>query len=614
MFQNITDKLGKFFAWVLICLVAFSFIIWGIGDVFKSSGGDYAAMVGNKKISIQEFREATQKQAAQLRNILKDNQISEEMTKELENATLNGLIREKLLASELEDQNILIGDSQVAKIIYSEPSFKDDAGNFQPSAFRDFLNRIGKSETDYMRAVKFEMAANALLPSIVGIDLVPSALIKSIYMYNNEQRVISYIVVSSENIKAIPAATDAELGQFYEKNRNLFSVPEQRDVTYLEISKDTVKPGVITEEQVRAEYEKQKKSYVKQEIRTFEQLFFDNEEEAKKISEKLKAEKDFKKFERNGQYTVLEKVKKSDLPPELANSGFSLGNNQISQPFKSSLGWHILKVIDVKEVDFPSYEALKTEIRNDLKEKNDSEYLYNTGTKIEDELAAGTTFEEISKQFNIPLKRVSGIVKGKNPGSGIESADEFISATFATELNSDSGIRTTKDNKGFVLRVDSLKPLRIRAIDEVRGLVEQAWKEEKRDEMTKKIAEGIKEEAKDRSNFEQTAKKEGFNTKNTPSIKRDQAVSGLPRAFVEAMFANGKEGIVGPFPDNSGNYIVGVVEKVIKPEFDKADKDSLQVIKQNLEKEYREDLYEQYFNYLKSKYSVRLGNVVESTP
>src|SRR5204863_820461 len=138
-------------------------------------------------------------------------------------------------------------------------------GKFQPALFSQFLSHMGKSEEEYISFLKFQLASNILLSTIGEINFVPDAMAKSLYSHEHEQRVISYISVPKGSVASIPAASDADLNSFYEKNRDMFSVPEHRDISYLEISSNTVKPSAITEEQMKGEYENQKKAYGKQE-------------------------------------------------------------------------------------------------------------------------------------------------------------------------------------------------------------------------------------------------------------------------------------------------------------------------------------------------------------
>ena len=39
-------------------------------------------------------------------------------------------------------------------------------------------------------------------------------------------------------------------------------------------------------------------------------------------------------------------------------------------PVKTEFGWHIIKVNDVKEVPFPTYDSVKDQIREGLELKN----------------------------------------------------------------------------------------------------------------------------------------------------------------------------------------------------------------------------------------------------
>jgi len=44
-------------------------------------------------------------------------------------------------------------------------------------------------------------------------------------------------------------------------------------------------------------------------------------------------------------------------------------------PVKTEFGWHIIKVNDVKEVPFPSYDSVKDQIREGLELKKQQNFL-----------------------------------------------------------------------------------------------------------------------------------------------------------------------------------------------------------------------------------------------
>src|SRR5437899_9651893 len=53
-----SNWLGRAVMGVVLGLIAISFAIWGIGDIFRGFGRSTVAKVGNTEISVEQFRQA----------------------------------------------------------------------------------------------------------------------------------------------------------------------------------------------------------------------------------------------------------------------------------------------------------------------------------------------------------------------------------------------------------------------------------------------------------------------------------------------------------------------------------------------------------------------------
>lgn len=124
-------------------------------------------------------------------------------------------------------------------------------------------------------------------------------------------------------------------------------------------------------------------------------ILVDTEEKAKEIKKKLDKGSKFETLvtecskcegsKSNGG--ELGYVLKGQLVPEFESKAFSMKKDEISDPVKTQFGWHIIRVLDFRDVKIPSREEADSNIRSQLSREAMESY-----------------FAKLSDQANIQLK------------------------------------------------------------------------------------------------------------------------------------------------------------------------------------------------------------------
>src|SRR5262245_3498085 len=104
MFTSLRKSGQKFFTRLILFLLAAMFVLWGIGDVFRTMGGGpgYVAKVGNTEISLREF------------NYSKRPGMNPMMV-------LNNLVLKTLVRKEATDMGLVVSDRDVIEYIRKIP-------------------------------------------------------------------------------------------------------------------------------------------------------------------------------------------------------------------------------------------------------------------------------------------------------------------------------------------------------------------------------------------------------------------------------------------------------------------------------------------------------------
>ncbi len=129
----------------------------------------------------------------------------------------------------------------------------------------------------------------------------------------------------------------------------------------------------VTDDEVKEIFEQNKESFATPEQVRASHILVETKEEADKIYKELQEGADFAAIakEKNQDATKdtggdLDFFGRGEMDPAFEEAAFKLKKGEISQPVKSSFGYHIIKLTDRKEATNPTFEEKKEEIRGQM--------------------------------------------------------------------------------------------------------------------------------------------------------------------------------------------------------------------------------------------------------
>lgn len=140
---------------------------------------------------------------------------------------------------------------------------------------------------------------------------------------------------------------------------------------------------LVTEDQLKKAYAEKVAAMKGQEEVKASHILVASEEEAKTIAKDLKKGGDFAKTAQakstdkgsGAQGGDLGWFTKDRMVPEFADAAFKLKKGELSEPVKSSFGWHIIKLEDRRPVTPPTYDEMKENLRTELANKAVQDYV-----------------------------------------------------------------------------------------------------------------------------------------------------------------------------------------------------------------------------------------------
>ena len=146
---------------------------------------------------------------------------------------------------------------------------------------------------------------------------------------------------------------------------------------------DTKTGGAVSDADVKKEYDRMNDAMKDEKEVHARHILLASEQDAKDAKKKLDAGKSFedvaKDYSKDGGTAKnggdLGWFTEDKMVPEFSKAAFSMKKGEISGPVKSSFGWHIIQVEDIRKVQPPAFADVKDQIKAKLQEKKLNDYI-----------------------------------------------------------------------------------------------------------------------------------------------------------------------------------------------------------------------------------------------
>lgn len=491
MLQMLRSSATGWVVKILLGMLVLSFAVWGIEDIFRiGGGGRYAATIGERNISVDEFRNAY---TNELRRI--GNQAKRVITPEQARAAglgekvLGDLVNEAAIDAKIIELKLSMTDEEVAREIQADEMFRGPAGGFDRTTFQEILRQNNLNETRYVELQRQFSVRKQLTDALMSNIEAPTAFRQAIHEFNADSRSITYLDLKPEAASAVPAPAAEALKAYYEQRKSAFAAPEYRKVAALSLDPKAIGATMaISDSELKAYYDANQPKYAELEKRSIEQIPFDSLEQAKAAADDLKSGK--KLFE---QVWAERKMKPDDVylgdltkaqmfDKTIADAAFALPQGQVSEPVQGAYATVLLRVSGIQQQSLKGFDDVKDEIRTVLGEERAKQMVLSIHDKIDEARLGGATLEEIAKTNNLTVREFPAIDSaGKGPDGAavadVPMSDKLLEAAFRTEPGGQA--ETLNDGDAYVwYDVRGVTPPRERSFEDARASVDTRWRED----------------------------------------------------------------------------------------------------------------------------------------
>jgi peptidyl-prolyl cis-trans isomerase D len=572
-----SNWVGRALTGIVLGLIAVSFAIWGIGDIFRGFGRSTAAKVGGTEITIEQFRQSYNDRLQQLsRRVGRPITTDQARALNLPSQMLGQMIAEAALDENAKQMRLGLSDADIAKRITTDPTFRGPNGQFDRFRFEQIIRQAGYTESRFVAEQRRVTLRREIAESIAGGLTVPQTAIAVQYRFRNEERAIDYIALDPAQAGDIPAPSQEVLTKYFDERKILFRAPEYRKIDLLVLSPtDTSRWTEVSDADARKAYDDGHARYVTPERRELQQIAFPNIEDAKAAAQKIAGGATFEQIaqERGVKDADLNLglvTKAGLLDSAVADAAFALAPGKVSDPVAGRFGTFLLRVGKVEPEQVKPYDQVANEIKRELARERAGKQVADLQNKIEDERASGQSLADIAKNLNLTMRTIDAIDRsGRDPkGDAVANVPaDVLSAAFTSDIGVENDLLQTQDGGYVWFDVIGITPSRERPLAEVQDRVAERWRDDEIAARLKTKANELADKIKT-STVAEVAAAAGLKAQSVKGLKRGAVSDAVPARVVNDVFTTPKDGVGNSEGDRPTYRVVFKVTDVTLPTLD----------------------------------------------
>ncbi|MFH6567469.1 MULTISPECIES: SurA N-terminal domain-containing protein [Pseudomonas] len=455
MLQNIRDNSQGWIAKTIIGVIVALMALTGFDAIFQAtSTSQDAAKVNGEEITQVELTQAVDMQRRQLLQQLgKDFDSSLLDEKMLREAALKGLIDRKLLLQGAKDAKFSFSEAALDQVILQTPEFQED-GKFSSERFDQVIRQLGYGRLQFRDMLGQEMLIGQLRAGLAGSGFVTDEQVNAFARLEKQTRDFA-----SMNIKADPAAvklSDDEIKAYYDEHAKEFMTPDQVVIDYIELKKSSFFDQVaVKDDELQAQYQKEIANLAEQ--RRAAHILIEVNDKVSDEQAKAKISEIQQRLAKGESFEALAKEFSQD-PGSAANGGdlgfagpgvydpvfetavYALKQDQVSEPVRTSFGYHLIKLLGVEAPEVPSFASLKDKLTHDLKTQQVERRFVDATKQLEDSAFEASDLVQPAQELKLTVHTSAPF--GREGGEGIAANRAVIQAAFSTEVM-DEGANST---------------------------------------------------------------------------------------------------------------------------------------------------------------------------
>lgn len=415
------------------------------------------------------------------------------------------LIDEAALRAFAKDQRLLPSRRLIDAEIAALPQTRGLDGKFSQEAYLQFLASQRMNDAQVRRLLGSDLIRRTLLGPVSANARVPVGVATQYASMLLEQREGELVLVLSDAYRGglVPGASD--IRSFYDQNRARYTVPEQRVLRIATIGPDQVAGIVPTEAEIAAYYTANKAAYAGREVRVISQAVLPSKPAADAIAARARSGATFAAAAAPAGLSAEDisvgpqtRAEFTSLAGEaVAAAAFGATRGAIVGPVRSDLGWHVIRIDDLRGEAGRTLAQARAEILARLTADKRKEALLDLVTRVEEKIEDGASLTEAAaaeklKLTDTPLITAAGANRADPSFRLPAELAPAIKAGFELAADDDPVVETLPGEAGYVLvGVGRILPAAPAPLDQIRDRVAADWTSKMAADRARTAAAGI---------------------------------------------------------------------------------------------------------------------------
>ena len=495
-------KHTKIMMFVMFLLIIPSFVLFGIDGYNRSrENGLAVARVGGHEITQGEWDAAHKSEADRLRASMPNLDAKLLDSPEARYATLERLVRERVLAQAADKFKLTTSDARLARELQENPtiaSLRLPDGKLDMERYRQLAASQGLTPEGFEARVRQDLSIRQVEAGVISTGFSAASVADVSLNAFFEKREVQIASFTTSEFASKVAPTEAELDAFYKANQALFQAPEQASIEYVVLDLEAVKKSIsINEADLKSYYDQNALRLSGNEERRASHILINAGKDASAADrQKAKARaEELLQVVRKSPDSFAEVAKKNSQDTGSAANGgdldffargamvkpfeaaaFAMKKGDISEVVESDFGYHIIKLTEVKTPKQRSFEELRASIEADLKAQQAQRKFAETAEAFTNGVyEQSDSLKPVAEKLKLEIKSAANLTRNPVPGAtGVLANAKFLAAIFgpdSIEKKRNTEAIETAPNQLTAARITQYTPARTIPFTDVRSVV-----------------------------------------------------------------------------------------------------------------------------------------------
>lgn len=564
----------------ILLLIAIAMVVTLIPGYGSNSGRSddtsIIAEIGGTKITAAEASQQAQR-------VMRGNQIPQDMVGVYMPQFIDNWLNQRALIYQFERMGVTATDQEVLDALQSQFAQFFQNGQLTGKAqLEQMLAQDGMTLQDAVDVTREAIILTKVQNLQYAATVVSPKELDDELKRGFEKAKIAYIAFPPAKFKDQVKITPDDIKSYYESHKGLYMTPEKRSFQVVVIDQDKVEKSInVTDAQLRAAYSANMDNFRTPErvhvrhilVKTVDKSDAEKKQLLAKAQDLLKQVKGGANFEEVAKKSSedtgsapkggdLGWVVRGQMLPEFEKAVFTLKPKEISDIVTTSVGYHIIQVLEREPARVKPFEEVKAQLTDDLRKQGVNDKMQSIADQVHAALEKSPgSITQIASQFGLDVVTVNKGAAGEAI-QGLGVSPEIDGALAGLQKNGVTPVLVLPANRMAIAVLTDRIPSRPSELSEVESKVRDGVATQKADALAIEKAKEAGDKIKAGADMKTVAKSMKLDVTESAEFTRKDSVEGLGHSsLIPDAFTKPVGTIVGPVPVQGRNVIYKILDR-----------------------------------------------------